>query len=450
MNESKTTPPSENPTSKFVLYAMPRFGTSVVLGIEGWALFTLYTVAYGISPFLVGFALAMGYLSIAASQFFLGWISDAKYTPIGRRKPWILLITPLLGISFIFVLLPALVLPDLNDKNAVFIWLLIWEIIFRISYGMTTPYQSWAAEQFEVSERPKVSQFQNTFNFIGNGVMALFTLLVLTGVFEQIQKNPNVIPQEFLVPVLLFAAVVIVLFYLLVFLMPTEPNFTIESSLSVNLKTILKNRNYVLTTLMRGITGIALSMVTAIMLTYAIVVLKLSGTDFIIIAGVLLICIFFFLYIWRKLIQEKGKKQTLLYIFLLGILFLPISLLGLIALDSYLILGVIFIVGIAAILGGWYLFPYIIDADMAEDDEKSTGELKAGIYTGFPSILLNIFQAGGIFLLGIILSLPNITVGNSSFSIGFILWGPICSIILICSYIYTKKFLTLDFEWERE
>jgi len=450
MNESNRDSSSENPTSKFILYAMPRFGSSVVLGIEGWALFTLYTVAYGVSPFLVGFALAMGYLSVAASQFLLGWVSDAKYTRIGRRKPWILLITPLLGISFILVLLPALFLPDLNDKNSLFLWLLIWEILFRISYGMTTPYQSWAAEQFEVSERPLVSQFQNTFNFIGNGVMALFTLLILTGVFEKIQKNPNIIPPEFLFPIILFAVIVVALFYLLVFLMPTEPNFKIESSLSVNLKTILKNRNYVLTTLMRGITGLALSMVTAIMLTYAIVVLKLSGTDFIIIAGVLLLSIFFFLYIWRKLIQKKGKKQTLLYIFILGIMFLPITLLGLIPLDSYLILGIIFIVGIAAILGGWYLFPYIIDADMAEDDERSTGELKAGIYTGFPSILLNIFQAGGIFLLGIIISLPNITVGSSSFSVGFILWGPICSIILICSYIFTKKFLTLDFEWERE
>ena len=104
MNESNRDSSSENPTSKFILYAMPRFGSSVVLGIEGWALFTLYTVAYGVSPFLVGFALAMGYLSVAASQFLLGWVSDAKYTRIGRRKPWILLITPLLGISFILVL----------------------------------------------------------------------------------------------------------------------------------------------------------------------------------------------------------------------------------------------------------------------------------------------------------------------------------------------------------
>ncbi|MHA1255048.1 MAG: MFS transporter [Promethearchaeota archaeon] len=441
---------SKSSKRKSILYAMPRCGSSIVLGIEGFALFTLYTLAYGVSPFLVGFALSMGYLSIAASQFFLGWISDAKYTRLGRRKPWIILIAPLLGISFILLLLPALFLPDLNDKNALFLWLLIWEIVFRVSYGMTTPYQSWAAEQFEVSDRPMVSQFQNTFNWIGNGIMLIFTLVILTGVFEKIQKNPNVIPPEFLIPTILFGIIVVGLFYLLVFLMPTEPEFKIESSLSVNLKTILKNKNYVLTTLMRGITGIALSMTIAIMITYALVVLKLGTTDFMIIAGILLLCIMFFLYVWRKLIQKKGKKQTLLYIFIFGILFLPISLVGLIPMDSYLILGIIFFSGIAAMLGGWFLFPYILDADMAEDDQKSTGELKAGIYAGFPSILLNIFQALGALLLGIIVSLPNITVGSSSFSIGLILWGPICSIILICSYIFTKKLLTLDFDWEKK
>jgi Na+/melibiose symporter-like transporter len=450
MNENDQFSTSKNSTRRYLLYGMPRFGSSVVLGIEGWALFTLYTLAYGVSPFLVGFALAMGYLSIAASQFLLGWISDAKYTRLGRRKPWILLLAPLLGISFILLLLPALFLPDLNDKSALFLWLLIWEIVFRVSYGMTTPYQSWAAEQFEVSERPMVSQFQNTFNWIGNGTMALFTLLILTGVFEKIQKSPNVIPPEFLIPTILFAIIVVGLYYLLVFLMPTEPEFKIDSSLSANLKTILKNKNYVLTTLMRGITGIALSMTVTIMLTYAIVVLQLSGTDFIIIAGVLLICIFFFLYTWRKLIQKKGKKQTLLYIFLLGIIFLPITILGLIPMESYLLLGIIFITGIAAILGGWFLFPYILDADMAEDDEKSTGELKAGIYTGFPSILLNIFQALGVFILGVIVSLPRIRVGSSSFSFGLIIWGPICSAILIISYIFTKRLLTFDFEWENK
>ncbi len=131
--------------------------------------------------------------------------------------------------------------------------------------------------------------------------------------------------------------------------------------------------------------------------------------------------------------------------------FLPISLLSLIPMDSYLILGIIFIVGIGSILGGWYLFPYIIYADVAEDDEKSTGELKAGIYTGFPSIILNIFQAVGAFFIGVILSLPDTNpTGNFSYTIGLVLFGPIVSVILLISYLYTRKYVILDFDWEKE
>ena len=120
---------------------------------------------------------------------------------------------------------------------------------------------------------------------------------------------------------------------------------------------------------------------------------------------------------------------------------------GLIPMDSYFGLGIIFMLGLAGCLGGWYLFPAIIYADIAEDDEKKTGELKAGIYQGFPSIVLNLFQAGGLFLLGIILDLP--VVGNLPYSIGLVLWGPICSVILIGAYFFSRKFIQLDFEWEK-
>ena len=177
---------SETTKGKRIIFAFPRLGSSLVLGIEGFALFTLYYIGYGLDSVLVGFALAMGYLSIAAGQFLLGWISEAKYTKIGRRKPYLVIFGPFLWISFILLLLPALVLPDMTDKNSLFIWLLIWDIIFRFSYAVTTPYQAWMAELFPASERPEVSQTQNSFNFLGNGIMAIITLLVFTGVFEKV------------------------------------------------------------------------------------------------------------------------------------------------------------------------------------------------------------------------------------------------------------------------
>jgi Na+/melibiose symporter-like transporter len=119
--------------------------------------------------------------------------------------------------------------------------------------------------------------------------------------------------------------------------------------------------------------------------------------------------------------------------------------------NSYLIIGIIFIIIVATSLAGWYLFPYILYADIAEDDEKSTGELKAGIYTGFPSIILNLFQAVGAFLIGAIFSLPDISpTGDFSYSSGLIFFGPIVSGILLISYFYAKKLIKLDFDWEKK
>ncbi len=400
-----------------------------MLGIESWALLTLYTSGYGLQPLLAGFAIAMGYLTIALSQFLLGWLSDAKYTKWGRRKPYIVVFAPLLGISIIFLLLPGLVL-DLNNSSSLFIWMLIWEIIFKASYAVTTPYQAWMAEEFPIEERPKVSQFQNTFNYIGNGIMALFSMIILTSYIGDLGSAVDLnipIPINVSIPIFIFGILTIVLFYIIAFKMPTEPNYEIKSNLIESLKTIVKNRNFMKIVLMFGISGLGWSMITTIMLKYLIDALNLKGTlDYIIPAVALLLTIFIFLYLWRRTIQKLGKKKALLYVFLGAMAFLPISLLSLIPMDSYLGLGIIFIVGIGAILGGWFLFPYIIYADVAEDDEKSTGELKAGIYTGFPSIILNIFQAVGAFFIGAILSLPDINpTGNFSYSIGLLLFGPI-------------------------
>ncbi len=466
MSESEEIIREETSNSTKILFSSPRLGSSIVLGIEGWAMFTLYTSGYGLHPFLAGFAIAMGYLTIALSQFLLGWISDAKYTKWGRRKPYIIIFAPLLGISLIFLILPGFVL-DLNDptsfnfmgilfqKETLFLWMLLWEIIFRASYAVTTPYQAWMAEEFPIEERPKVSQFQNTFNYIGNGIMALFSMIVLTTYINALDGAPDLnipIPSSISISIITFGILTIVLFNIVAFKMPTEPKYEIKTNLVENLKIIVKNKNFMLITLMVGISGLGWSMVTTSMLKYLQDALHMGTMDFIISSVFLLLSIFIFLYLWRRLIQKKGKKQSLLYVFIAAVIFMPISLLGLIPMQSSLVLGIIFIMGIGAILGGWFLFPYIVYADVAEDDEKSTGELKAGIYAGFPSIILNIFQAAGAFFIGSILSLPDVNPTGGvglEFSMGLVLFGPIVSVILLISYFYTKKYVKLDFDWEK-
>jgi len=438
-----------------ILFGMPRLGTSIVLGIESWALLTLYTTGFGLDSFRTGFAIAMGYLTIAVSQFFVGWVSDTKYTKIGRRKPYIYILAPFLGLSIICLLLPVYFLPDLNNKDTLFFWLLIWDIIFRASYAVTTPYQAWMAEIFTVDERPKVSQLQNTFNYIGNGIMALFSMLLVTDYIDRIEDvSVNVPPPlQFSIPILIFGILTVVLFYINAFFLPTEPHHEIKSNMKESLRTIVKNKNFMLIILMVGISGLGWTMITTTMLKYTEEALNLGSNEYLIVAVCLLLFVFLALYLWRVSIHKIGKKKTLLYVFILAIFFLPVTFLALIPMNNYLIIGIVFILGIGTILGGWFLFPYIVYADVAEDDQKKTGELKAGIYAGFPSIILNIFQAFGAFLIGIILDIPyyiNPTnTPDAGYSIGLILWGPLASLVLIVSYFYTKKYVTLDFEWEK-
>jgi Na+/melibiose symporter-like transporter len=459
---------------KFLVFPLPKFGTSVVMGIADFALATLYIVGYQITPFLVGLALALGKITIAASQFFFGWVSDQTYSSDwGRRKPYLLILSPVLAISTIFLLMPSLIIP-LDNLFIVFIWLLVWYQIFNISYGVTTPYESWMAEQFTVDQRPKAAQYLNILSMAGTGVMAIFSMLVLTQFTDKIKLNPEVMPGEFLYSVLAFSIILVVLFYIAVFLMPTEPYHEIKTTMVERLKIVLKNRNYLLVNVMVGIASLAWSMIGSLILLFLEKVLQFDTMFYIVTAAAYLLGILVFLYIWRKLITDKGKKTTLLYVFLLAIITLPFSLLGAFRGGFLVIYGILFVLGIAAAMGGWFLFPSILMADLAEDDEKKTGELKAGIYKGFPSIILNLFQAVGLLLMGFILELPKISVGPTTYSfglnifrlgefsfrfpsifvdtanisMGYVLWGPICAVILIGAYFFAKKFIIVDFEWE--
>ena len=48
--------------------------------------------------------------------------------------------------------------------------------------------------------------------------------------------------------------------------------------------------------------------------------------------------------------------------------------------------------------------------------------------------------------MGIILGLPKVGL---DYSIGYVLWGPVSSLVLICAYLFARKFIKLDFEWEK-
>ncbi len=444
--------PNRNLARKTYLFAIPKLGSSLLLGIVGFALFNLYTAGYQLDELWVGFAISMGYVSIAASQFFFGWISDRWYVPkLGRRKPYIIILTPVMAITFIMLLMPGLVLQN-PSKDTLFWWLLLWDMLFEMSYAVTTPYGAWMAEQFSVKERPKVSQIMNIFGYIGNGIMVVFTFVVLSGFKDKLEANPGVTPPEYIWGCVIFTIIFFVTFYMTAFLMPVEPAPKTKPDLKKNLRNIFRNKNYLFVVLMQGMASLAWISVTTVMLSYTQTVLGFGTLQYVLAGVTLLLGIFIFLYVWRRIIAKKGKTKGLLLLFVLACAILSCSLFGLIPSSSTLVFGLLFIAGIAFVLGGWFLLSGIWYADIADDDAHRTDDMKAGLYGGFPSIVLNLFQALGTFILGVITgdAAPILAVGDQTFAWGYVFWGPISAAYLIATYFFTKRFIHLDFTWEKE
>ena len=439
------------------IFSVPNFGSTIFFNIVQLATFNLYTYGYQLDTFLVSIAIALGYVSIAASQFLIGWLSDRFYTRWGRRKPWVIILAPITLISFIALLLPPLFLNN-PSSGTLLGWLLTWNILFELSIGFTTPYGAWMAELFSVGERPKTSQIQNTFKIIGTGTYTIFAFLILTSFTAALKANPGQLPpasvwSTYMLSCIIFGAIFIACFYISTFFMPTEAPPTTLPDLKKNLRDLAKNRNYLLAVLVQGIASVAWTIIGTIMLNYTEIVLAFGFIQYALAGVTLLVCVILFLFAWRKLIAKSGKKNGLLLLFSVAPLVLACSLFGLVPFTSAtaLLYGLLFIVGVAFSLGGWYLITGIWFADLAEDDMKRTGEMKAGLYVGFPSIALNFFQALGVFILGAVVDIPYMVSTNlvPPFSIGYILWGPICAAFLIVAYFLTKKFIQWDFAWEK-
>ncbi|MGV9198764.1 MAG: MFS transporter, partial [Promethearchaeia archaeon] len=242
----------EPPLKNYVLFAMPRTSTSIVLTVVDFCILFLYKEGYGLTPFLIGVSLMMGKFAIAISQSTMGWLSDKIDTRMGRRKPFMIIGAPALSISFILLLLPPIFLGSSPEQMNLFIWLLLWNVSFQFFYGfLTTPYQSWMAEQFAVNKRPKASAFQNIFNYMGTGVALLLTIVILPQVLEDFLKSKQLDPM-FILILIIFAILTIVLFYLSALFLPKEKTEPGEWSFIEDFKKIIKDTNFINVCLLVG------------------------------------------------------------------------------------------------------------------------------------------------------------------------------------------------------
>lgn len=470
-----------------IIYGSGRLGSSILLQLVGLLSFYLYFEIFRLDPFLNGVANAIAKLVIAFSGFYMGYISDKTKSRWGRRKPYILIGAPALAFTFIMIFIPHVFNLNITkffgfsigNELALFIYLLIFLSSFNFFYGfLTTPFQSWLPELAEEKERIAVSVYENFFNVVAGGVSFVFFFffpLLFSG------KGMAIVPF-----IVLTFAVIEVGCYILPFvrLLEDPKRFIAQPNLKTELRVVWKNKNYMRWMIVQGFFSIAFTIIINSALGFVQNILMFSTIEYIVAAALLIIITIIFWKIWSTTSIKKSKHWTLSRSLIIFTIAIPFSILGVLHIEIF---GYIYVALISAGISSWYLFPYVIIADMAEDDELRTGEKRAGMYTGFNSIPLNIFQAIAMLVSGIIFSIfpylpPNLTeskirtliILNNMISLpqqgqslivisylmgilsldfpnpissGYLWFGPICVIFMVVGLIIFKK-VKIDFKLE--
>jgi GPH family glycoside/pentoside/hexuronide:cation symporter len=388
-----------------IYFGVGKFGTAIFMQVVTIATVYIYGSAFQLDYKLNAIGNAVGKIFIAFSGFIFGYISDILKNPRwGRRKFFVWTGTPILAVSFVMLFIPHFFIP-LDKEMLVFAWLLIWYAIFNLFYGyITTPYQAWMPEVTTEDDRVGMSAIQNTTNLFAT-IGGLAFAFIFSGMLDaEIEKvGPTAILGDLgiilLVAVLIFAIIEVVAFIPALISIKEEPVERKERDILREFKIVLTNRNYVLWFITQGIYSMGLTILTA--LTFDLIgFLGLTGMlDFAIFAIAMFGTTMLSFIFWEKMSKRIGKRFGLLLSYGCLILILPLTLvLGKIPFIPDNVETWIFGLLLGFGLSTTYLFPNAIIGDLADEDERITKESRAGMYTGFNSIPLNIFQATAYLL----------------------------------------------------
>ena len=222
----------------------------------------------------------------------------------------------------------------------------------------------------------------------------------------------------------------------------------IERSMRDETKVAVGNKTFLRWTLVVGFLSFSLIAISQSLVGFLQQVMFLSTIEGLIPAALAMLgSTMIFFYIWMTVIRRLGKKRSLIVGLILLAVFLPMTpiLRGVGSVVGYTLAATLFFIPLGAGMSIYYLMSYVVPADIAQVDELVTGENRAGIYTGFIMVPLNIFQAASSALLGLLMELSVIYYGSEL--VGLMWWGPVFApFLLIAAFILRYVDIDPDFE----
>ena len=173
------------PRGLLVLYALPSLMTSVAALPMALFVPAFYADELGLPLAAVGAAIAASRVLDVVTDPLIGGLSDRIHTRWGRRKPWILLGTPLFVVGVWQLFVPA--------EAASLGHLLFWAALLYLGFTMIDlPHKAWGAElSTDYDERSRITSIREALSTAGQvallGFLVVLSAQGLTAGAEQLR-----------------------------------------------------------------------------------------------------------------------------------------------------------------------------------------------------------------------------------------------------------------------
>ena len=131
----------------------------------------------GISLYAMSAIIFFARFSDVITDPLVGVLSDKTRSPIGRRKPWLIVGTPLMMYSVYMLFLPG--------ENPTLFYFGFWSVMMYLAFTIVDlPYYAWGAElSTDYDERTKVTTRREQFHFIGTVSAVTIPLIAATAIY---------------------------------------------------------------------------------------------------------------------------------------------------------------------------------------------------------------------------------------------------------------------------
>ncbi|MCI0712038.1 MAG: MFS transporter [Chloroflexi bacterium] len=362
----------EIPFWKVVFYGLGNAAGLLLYNTFNTFIQFFYTDSVGLPSQWVGRGwFAFGFWN-AVNDPVAGWLSDRTQSAMGRRTFYIRLIAIPVAIAFALVWLPPLSV-DEHGTIAVLAYFLIIISIYDILQTIITLNQdALFPEMFP--DRKSRSRAASIRQMVGLGFGGGIAIALSPLIYESSLGWAGLAAM--------WSTLAVIFYFMSLLGIQENPAYAMqsqESELSIlkGFRLAIENRTFLTVIGINLIIRFILAITAASLPFYAKYVLRLSGGETSLLTSALIVTAVVSMVIWQVVFHRIGTRRTMIYSFALAAVFaLPI-------LFTQTLAGtLVTLIGLGATVGGTFLAPDLIFAEMIDEDYVETGVRREGLYRG--------------------------------------------------------------------